>query len=44
MWNATSSWYLPDILAYNTSKDGYWSEWRDSLPYFSGVQDQTYNS
>uniref|UniRef100_A0A8C5F806 PKHD1 like 1, tandem duplicate 1 n=1 Tax=Gadus morhua TaxID=8049 RepID=A0A8C5F806_GADMO len=44
VWNATRPRYLSDILAYNTSKDGYWSEWRDSLPYSSGVEDQTYSS
>ncbi|CAL8373451.1 unnamed protein product [Boreogadus saida] len=44
VWNATWPWDLSVILTYTTSKDGYWSEWRDSLPYSSGFQDQTYCS
>ena len=44
VWNDSRPRYLADILAYNTSKDGYWSEWVDSMPYSSGVEEEEYGS
>ena len=38
MWNGTRPRHLSDIRSYNTSKDGYWSEWVDSMPYATADQ------
>uniref|UniRef100_A0A8C2XFR8 PKHD1 like 1, tandem duplicate 2 n=1 Tax=Cyclopterus lumpus TaxID=8103 RepID=A0A8C2XFR8_CYCLU len=33
VWNETRPRYLTDILSYNESTTGYWTEWIDSMPH-----------
>nr|XP_061786823.1 fibrocystin-L-like [Nerophis lumbriciformis] len=33
LWNNTRSRDLSDIQSYNESKEGYWSQWIDSMPH-----------
>ncbi|CAL8298854.1 unnamed protein product [Lota lota] len=44
VWNDTNPRFLADILAYNTSKAGYWSEWVDSMPYSYDATHEMYSS
>ncbi|KAJ3609756.1 hypothetical protein NHX12_024267 [Muraenolepis orangiensis] len=40
VWNNTNPRSMDDIMEYNTSKDGYWSEWVDSTPFNQMGQDK----